>query len=97
MLVNSLFFILQTGAQLLGGVFLLRFLMQWARAPFRNPLGQFVIAASDWAVLPLRRVIPGLPSWAASTLTGVGAGRYLAGSGAHVAWERYAVVPLGCP
>ena len=60
MLVNSLFFILQTAAQLLGGVFLLRFLMQWARAPFRNPLGQFVIAASDWAVVPLRRVIPGL-------------------------------------
>ena len=60
MLINSLFFILQTAAQLLGGIFLLRFLMQWARVPFRNPVGQFVIAVSDWAVLPLRRVIPGL-------------------------------------
>lgn len=60
MLISSLFFILQTAAQLLGGVFLLRFLMQWARVPFRNPIGQFVIAASDWAVLPLRRVVPGL-------------------------------------
>jgi YggT family protein len=38
---------------------LLRFLMQWLRAPFRNPLGQAVSALTDWAVKPLRRVIPG--------------------------------------
>lgn len=35
-----------------------RVLMQWARAPFRNPLGQFVIAVTDWAVIPTRRLIP---------------------------------------
>ena len=35
-----------------------RVLMQWARAPFRNPLGQFVIALTDWAVIPARRLIP---------------------------------------
>ena len=39
-------------------VVLLRFWMQALRAPFRNPIGQFVIALSDWAVLPLRRVVP---------------------------------------
>ena len=41
-------------------VFLLlaRFLMQWLRVPFRNPAGEFVIATTNWAVLPLRRVIP---------------------------------------
>ncbi len=38
---------------------LLRFLMQLLRAPFRNPLGQAVIALTDWIVKPLRRVIPG--------------------------------------
>ena len=38
---------------------LLRFLMQWLRAPFRNPLGQAVSALTDWAVMPLRRAIPG--------------------------------------
>jgi YggT family protein len=37
---------------------LLRFWMQALRAPFRNPVGQFVIALTDWAVVPLRRVIP---------------------------------------
>ena len=59
MLMQSLLFILQTAADLLGGIFLLRFLMQWARVPFRNPIGQFVVAASDWAVMPARKVIPG--------------------------------------
>jgi len=39
-------------------VVLLRFWMQALRAPFRNPVGQFVIALSDWAVLPLRRIVP---------------------------------------
>ena len=39
--------------------FLLRFVMQWLRAPFRNPLGQAVVALTDWAVKPLRRVLPG--------------------------------------
>jgi YggT family protein len=39
---------------------LLRFHMQWLRAPFRNPVGEFVSGLTNWAVLPARRVIPGL-------------------------------------
>ena len=39
---------------------LLRFYMQLFRAPFRNPVGQFLAAVSNWMVLPARRVIPGL-------------------------------------
>jgi len=39
---------------------LLRFYMQWLRAPFRNPVGQFVSAITDWLVKPVRRVVPGL-------------------------------------
>lgn len=38
---------------------LLRFAMQLLRAPFRNPLGQAVIALTDWIVKPLRRMLPG--------------------------------------
>lgn len=38
---------------------LLRFQMQAVRAPFRNPVGQFICAVSDWAVKPLRRILPG--------------------------------------
>lgn len=39
---------------------LLRFYMQAFRAPFRNPIGQFTIALTDWGVKPLRKVVPGV-------------------------------------
>ncbi|MBI4290670.1 MAG: YggT family protein [Betaproteobacteria bacterium] len=39
---------------------LLRFYMQRLRAPFRNPVGEFVTALTNWMVLPARRVIPAL-------------------------------------
>ena len=39
---------------------LARFFMQWQRVGFRNQVGQFVVACTDWLVIPLRRVIPGL-------------------------------------
>src|SRR3989442_12114286 len=38
---------------------LLRFIMQWLRAPFRNPVGQAVSALTDWAVKPLRKILHG--------------------------------------
>jgi YggT family protein len=43
-------------------VFLLlaRFHFQWLRVPFRNPVGEFVLATTSWMVMPARRVIPGL-------------------------------------
>ncbi|MBI2315585.1 MAG: YggT family protein [Betaproteobacteria bacterium] len=39
---------------------LLRFYMQRLRAPFRNPVGEFVTVLTNWIVLPARRVIPGM-------------------------------------
>jgi YggT family protein len=39
---------------------LLRFWMQAFRAPTRNPIAQFTMALTDFAVRPLRRVVPGL-------------------------------------
>jgi YggT family protein len=39
---------------------LVRFWMQAFRAPARNPIAQFTMALTDFAVKPLRRVIPGL-------------------------------------
>ena len=47
---------------------LLRFWMQWVRASFRNPLGQFVISASNPFVLPLRKIIPSIGSADTATL-----------------------------
>ena len=39
---------------------LARFHFQWLRVPFRNQVGEFVIATTNWLVLPVRRVVPGL-------------------------------------
>jgi YggT family protein len=39
---------------------LARFHFQWLRVPFRNPVGEFVLATTSWLVVPARRVIPGL-------------------------------------
>ncbi|HMH18831.1 MAG TPA: YggT family protein [Burkholderiales bacterium] len=47
---------------------LLRFYLQLLRAPFRNPVGQFVTALTNWIVLPARRVIPGLMGIDLSTI-----------------------------
>jgi YggT family protein len=41
-------------------MFLLRFYFQMLRVPFRNQAGEFVIATTNWAVKPARRVIPSL-------------------------------------
>jgi YggT family protein len=46
-------------ASFFAALFVLRFVLQWARAPFRNPIGRFVITLTDWGVRPLRRVVPG--------------------------------------
>ena len=47
---------------------LARFVLQTARAPFRNPLGQFIMAVTDWMVLPARRYIPGFRGYDTTTL-----------------------------
>lgn len=60
MLVQIVALLLGTAADLLAVALLARVWMQWARAPFRNPVGRFITAVTDWAVLPLRRVVPGL-------------------------------------
>jgi YggT family protein len=39
---------------------LLRFYMQLFRAPFRNAVGEFITTLTNWMVLPVRRIIPGL-------------------------------------
>jgi YggT family protein len=38
---------------------MLRFLLQWARANFYNPLVQFLVTLTNPTLLPLRRFIPG--------------------------------------
>lgn len=47
---------------------LCRFHFQWLRVPFHNPAGEFVLAATSWMVMPVRRVIPGLRGYDLPTL-----------------------------
>jgi YggT family protein len=60
MLTQAALFILDTLLGLFVLAVLVRFYLQLMRAPFRNPVSQFVAALTDFAVKPLRRVIPGL-------------------------------------
>lgn len=59
MLIDALRFLINIVFALIVYSALLRFIMQCLRAPFRNPLGQAVAALTDWAVKPLRKVLPG--------------------------------------
>jgi YggT family protein len=59
MLAQALVFLLNTVLDFLTVAFLLRFLLQWARAAQRNQITDFVNALTNWAVRPARRIIPG--------------------------------------
>ena len=60
MISGALTFLLQTLGNLFAIAVLLRFMMQLFRVPFRNSFAQFIVAVTDFAVKPLRRVVPGL-------------------------------------
>jgi YggT family protein len=64
MATQALIFVLETIFQLFTIAVLVRFWAQVIRLPFRgkagNPIVDFVLALTDWIVLPLRRLLPGL-------------------------------------
>jgi YggT family protein len=57
---NALNFLIETILGLFTIALLVRFYMQWARAPQRNAVSDFVNALTNFVVLPARRFIPGL-------------------------------------
>lgn len=68
MLTQILTFLVDTIASFLVFLLLTRFHFQWMRVPFRNPMGEFVVATTNWLVLPARRIIPGLAGLDLATL-----------------------------
>ena len=68
MLAQMLLVVVDAVVSALVWLFLVRFHFQWLRVPFRNPLGQFVVALTNWAVVPARRVVPGLAGLDLATL-----------------------------
>ena len=55
---RTLWFLVETAGSLLAGVCLLRALAWRARLSPHDPLHRFAIAATDWLVKPLRKVLP---------------------------------------
>ena len=60
MIAQAIAFVVDALASLFILAALLRFWMQAMRAPARNPIAYFSMALTDFAVKPLRRVVPGL-------------------------------------
>ena len=61
-------FLIDTIVSFLVFLLLARFHFQWLRVPFRNPMGEFLLATTSWIVLPVRRVVPGLAGLDLGTL-----------------------------
>ncbi|MEB0134494.1 YggT family protein [Actimicrobium sp. CCC2.4] len=62
--------IIDTVAGMLAGMLLLRFWMQAIRLRPPNQVAHFIFQLTDWLVLPLRRVLPGLGGYDWSSLVG---------------------------
>lgn len=60
MLINAARYLVEVVLGLFCLALLLRFYLQLVRAPYRNPLSQFLNALTDFLVKPARRVVPGL-------------------------------------
>ncbi len=57
---DALIFIGRTLIDLYIITFILRMIMQWVRADFRNPLTQFILRVTNPLVIPLRRFVPAI-------------------------------------
>lgn len=58
--MQAAFFLINAVAGFFCTLFLLRFMMQLARVSFTGQIGDFVIKLTNWAVKPLRRIVPGV-------------------------------------
>ncbi len=59
-LSTPLIFLVQVVFGLYALIVMLRFLLQWVRADFYNPVSQFIVKATSPVLNPLRRIIPGV-------------------------------------
>lgn len=65
---QALGFLLDTAFSLFVFAALLRFFMQWSRTAYAHPFSRFVMAVTDFAVRPLRRIVPGLRGYDLASL-----------------------------
>jgi YggT family protein len=58
--MEAVFFLINAVVSFFTTLFMLRFLMQMARVSFAGQIGDFVVKLTNWAVKPLRRIVPGV-------------------------------------
>jgi YggT family protein len=68
MMNEALLFLLDVLLQPFAAILLLRFLLQWLRAPLRNPVGEFIMALTNFMVLRARRFVPAARGLDSATL-----------------------------
>jgi len=68
LLSNALLFLIKTVLDLLTVVFLLRFYFQLLKVPFQNQVAQMIVSLTNFAVKPVRKIIPSLGKLDVSTL-----------------------------
>ncbi len=68
MIQQTVQFLLDVLLQPFAFILLLRFHLQWLRAPMRNPVGEFIMALTNFIVLRTRRYIPSLKGYDSATL-----------------------------
>lgn len=65
---NALTFIVKTLLELYIITFVLRFILQWVRADFRNPITHFFVRITNPLVIPARRLIPSIDGLDTATM-----------------------------
>src|SRR3970040_2405746 len=68
MLGEALLFLFDVLLQPFAAILLLRFHLQWLRAPLRNPIGEFIMVLTNFLVLRVRRFIPAVRGLDSATL-----------------------------
>ena len=58
--MEAIFFLVNAVVRFFTTMFMLRFLMQMTRVSFAGQIGDFVVKLTNWAVKPLRRIVPGV-------------------------------------
>jgi YggT family protein len=69
--MDAIRYIVDTLLWLLTLAFLLRLLFQLVRADFRDPMADAIVRATNWLILPLRRLLPPIGKLDTATLVAV--------------------------
>jgi YggT family protein len=60
MFVEAMSFLIDALVQPFAAILLFRFHAAWLKAPMRNPIGEFIMALTDFVVLKSRRYVPSM-------------------------------------